>query len=199
MWDRKTCGFLPSVTTVWLSEATKIEFFFCLIYLHHFGSACLQNRHVILSVTFPSVRHLCAERRRWNCHPVDAHLSHWQNFPSDLWSRQASVARSPSSAASAAPNLIWHLARLHLHVWLLSLFEALARDASQAVTSAARGEFVSTAHFRSPSAEFPSSRGAKYVFVGKRRPCSFLSGFAFFFFFPLAGDIWLITRNHLSA
>lgn len=151
------------------------------------------NRHIILSATPPRapVRHLCAEGwRRQNCHPVDAHLSHWQNFPSDLWSRQPSVARPPSSAASAAPHLIWHLARLHLHVWLLSLFEALARDASQAVASAGPGGFVSTAHFRSPSAEFPSSRGAKIGLCWKAAPLQFSLWVCFFFFLS---PLWQVT------
>lgn len=155
------------------------------------------NRHMFLSVTFLSVRHLCAERWTGNATLLTHKLSRWQNFLSDLWSRQPSLACSPSLAASSTPDLIC-LAHLHLDVWLLSLFEALARDASQAVTSAVRENLSAQLTSAHPRLSFPSSRSAKYVFVGNRCPCNFLCGFVFFFF-PLAGDIWLITRNHLSA
>lgn len=112
------------------------------------------NRHMFLSVTFLSVRHLCAERWTGNATLLTHKLSHWQYLPSDLWSRQPSLACSPSLAASSTPHLIC-LAHLHLDVWLLSLFEALARDASQAVTSAVRGNLSAQLTSAHPQLSFP--------------------------------------------
>lgn len=78
---------------------------------------------------------------------------HWQNFQSDLLSHQPSLA----GLVFQLPLSLWDLiyfTHLHLDVWLLSLFEAFGRDASEAVISAVQGNLSAKLTFTHPWLSF---------------------------------------------